>query len=640
MIEFFRTKLKNSIIIKFLGGLLIVSFGIWGVGDFIGTGALDPSIALKIGKTEIRTDDFQRRYTQELDRFKQSMGPSATNEESFRRAVAQALIQDMTRTATINAAGREMDVVIPKDTLLDIIRDEKAFADPATGKFSQTQFAQVLGQGNLTERGFIDMFEQDLRTQRMIRPVAANAGAPKSLTDAIFAYRNESRVADTLLVTAATLPLTKTPTDEDLKKVYDGNIAAFTAPEYRKIATVVLTAKNMVKPEDISEADLKAYYDQNSARYRTPAKRHVVQMQFDSEDKAAAAKAEAKPGESLAALAARLKLGEVIDMGDMANDSPLAKTIAVVFVLPEHEISPPVQTDLGWHLFEVTALTPESVKEFDAVKDQVRATVAADKGTTAMYDASVQLEDQVSAGASMEEAAKAVGGQLFTFEMDRDGLTPEGASIANIPDRQAFIRTAFGLQSGADSGLKETAGRDGYYVLKVNEIVPPHPKPMADVKAQVALMWEKQQREQAAKEIADKAAAEITASTPMNTLEAKDKRLSYAALGPVTRFGEAPQGARPVDAHRVSPELLDALFAAKPGDVVTVPVADGVVVARLKEVRPAPANVAESGYSQLADSFKTAIGNDLMEEMSRAFGKRYPLEVNNTIVDDMISRQR
>jgi hypothetical protein len=95
-----------------------------------------------------------------------------------------------------------------------------------------------------------------------------------------------------------------------------------------------------------------------------------------------------------------------------------------------------------------------------------------------------------------------------------------------------------------------------------------------------------------------------------------------------------------VDAHRVSPELLEALFAAKPGDVVTVPVADGVVIARLKDVHPAQANAADNGYSQLADTFKTAIGNDLMEEMSRAFGKRYPLEVNNTIVDDMISRQR
>ncbi|MBX7198873.1 MAG: peptidyl-prolyl cis-trans isomerase [Rhodospirillaceae bacterium] len=639
MIEYFRGLIKDSIILKIFLGLLTLSFGIWGVGDFIGAGGLDPSIALKIGKTEIRTDEFQRRYTSELERFKQSMGATATTEESFRRAIVQALIQDLTRTATIDAAGRAMDVVIPRDTLFELIRDEKAFADPTSGQFSQMQFAQVLAQSNLTERGFVDMFEQDLRSQRMIRPIAANAGAPKSLVDAIFAYRNETRVADTLLVTAATLPLAKTPTDDDIKKVYDANISTFTAPEYRKVSAVVLTAKGMVKPEDITEADLKAYYDQNNARYKTPAKRHVVQVAFDSEEKAAAAKAEAKPGESLAALAARLK-ADVVDMGDLGQDSPLAKTIAVVFVLPANEISPPVQTDLGWHLFEVTSLTPEVVKSFDEVKDQVRTAVAADKGTTAMYDASVQLEDQVAAGASMEEAAKLTNGAFYNFEMDRDGNTPFGASIANIPDRQAFIRTAFSLQAGADSGLKETAGRDGYYVLKVDGITPPKPKPLADVKAQATVMWEKEERTRMAKEIADKAAASISPSTAFSALEAADKRLSYSQLGPVTRFGESPAQGAPVDPRRVSPELLEPLFKAKVGDVVTAPVVDGFVIARVKEIRPAQPNVAESGYSQLAESIKAAIGNDLMEEMSKAFGKRYPLEINNTMIDDLVSRQR
>ena len=639
MIEKFRSY-KDSIAIKIFLGLLMVSFGVWGVGDFIGTGGLDPSIAIKIGKAEIRTDDFQRRYTQEIERFKQSMGPTATTEESFRRSIAQALIQDITRTTTVNAAGAAMDVVIPKETLLSIIRNEKMFADPTTGQFSQMQFAQVLGQANMTERGFVDMFEQDLRAQRMTRPLAANAGAPKTLADALFSYRTESRVAETLLVTAPTLPLTKTPTDADIKAVYDANLSTFTAPEYRKVGAVILNAKEMVKPETIEDADLKAYYEQNAAKYRTVAKRHVVQVNFDTEEKAAAAQADAKAGESLAALAARLNAGDVIDMGDLATDSPLAKTIAVVFVLPANEISPPVQTDLGWHLFEVTAITPENVQPFDTVKEQVRTALVADKGVTAMYDASVQLEDQVAAGASMEDAAKAVGGRHYVFELDRDGRTPFGADIANIPERQAFIRTAFTLQSGADSGLKETAARDGYYVLKVESITPPKPKPLGDVKAQATLMWEKQQREAMAREIADKAAAQITATTAMTSLETADKRLSYAPLGPVTRFGESPQQGAVVDTRRVSPEVLEPLFNAKVGDVITATVLDGVVIARLKEIRPAQSTDAASGYGQLVEGLKTAIGSDLMDQITRAFSKRYPVEVNTAIIDDMISRQR
>lgn len=640
MMEFFRTKIKDSIFLKFFMLLLMLSFGVWGVGDFIGTGTLDASVAVKVGKTEVRTEEFTRRYNQEAERFKQSMGPAALAEEAFRRSIAQALIQDITRTATVNAAGRELNVVIPPDTLRESIREEKAFADQ-TGQFSQQQFQQALMQAGISERGFVDMVEQDLRQQRMTRPIAANSGAPKALSDALFSYRTESRVAETLLITAPTLPLTKTPTDADIKAVYEQNLSTFTAPEYRKISAVVLTGKDMVKPESLEETDLKTYYDQNAARYSTPAKRHVVQLVFESEEKAAAAKADAKPGESLAALAARVKAGPVVDMGDLAVDSPLAKTIAVAFVLPVNEISPPVQTDLGWHLFEVTAITPESVKSFDEVKDAVRTAVAADKGVTAMYDASVQLEDQVAAGAPLAEVAKSINGRLITVEaMDRDGKNPLGADVADLPDRAAFVRTAFSLQSGADSGLKESANRDGYYVLKVEGITPPRPKPFEDVKAQATLMWEKQQREAAAKDIAAKAQAQITPSTALNTLEAADKRLSYAQLGPVTRFGESPQQGVVVDTRRVSPELLEPLFAAKVGDVITAPVVDGIVIARLKDIRPAQPADPAAGYGQLVDALKNSIGSDLMDQFTRAFGKRYPVEVNKTVVDDLVSRAR
>jgi peptidyl-prolyl cis-trans isomerase D len=640
MIEFFRTKVKDSIFLKILMGIVMLSFGVWGVGDFIGTGNLDPSIAVKVGKAEIRTDEFSRRYTQELERFKQSMGPAATAEEAFRRSIAQALIQDITRTATVNAAGRAMDVVIPPDTLRTSIREEKAFADQ-TGQFSQTQFAQALAQANITERGFVDMVEQDLRQQRMIRPIAANTGAPKALSDALFGYRTESRVAETLLITAPTLALTKAPTEEDIKAVYDQNLATFTAPEYRKLSAVILSAKDMVKPDSLEDADLKTFYDQNAARYRTPAKRHVVQVVFDSEEKAASAKAAAKPGESLSSLAARVNAGPVIDMGDLATDSPIAKTIAVAFVLPANEISPPVQTDLGWHLLEVTAITPETVKSFDDVKDAVRVAVAADKGVTAMYDASVQLEDQVAAGAPLPDAAKAVNGRLVTIQaMDRDGKTPFGAEIGDLFDRANFLRLAFSLQKGADSGLKETATRDGYYVVKVDDIMAPSPKPFADVKAQATLMWEKQQREAMAKDIAAKVRAQITPATALNTLEAGDKRLSYAQLGPVTRFGESPQQGAVVDTRRISPELLEPLFAAKVGDVVSAPVLDGIVVARLKEIRPAQTADPASGYGQMVDALKSSIGNDLMDQFTRAFGKRYAVEVNHTVVDDLVARAR
>src|SRR6185312_11103425 len=146
---------------------------------------------------------------------------------------------------------------------------------------------------------------------------------------------------------------------------------------------------------------------------------------------------------TLQSLAAKAK-ANVVDLGDLSADSPLAKTIAAAFVMPPNEISQPIQTELGWHLFEVMSITPETVQAFDTVKDKVRDAVAQEKAVDAMYDASVQLEDQVASGTPFAEVAKNVNAKLVTIDaMDHDGKDPKGADVGDLPDRANFIKTAF-----------------------------------------------------------------------------------------------------------------------------------------------------------------------------------------------------
>jgi peptidyl-prolyl cis-trans isomerase D len=332
----------------------------------------------------------------------------------------------------------------------------------------------------------------------------------------------------------------------------------------------------------------------------------------------------------------------VIDLGDQQADSPLAKTIAAAFVLPPNEISQPIQTELGWHLFEVTSLTPETVQAYDTVKDKVRDAVAQEKAVDAMYDASVQLEDQVAAGAPFPEVAKNVNAKLLTIDaIDHDGKDAKGADVADLPDRASFIKTAFATASGSDSGLKELANRQGYYVLKVDAVTPPKPKPFADVRGDVVAMWDKQARQNEAQALADKLLDQVKANAAMTALASQEKRASYAPLGPVTRFGEALQRGVLIPSELVSPEVLAHLFDAKVGEAFAAPVADGVVVARLKDIQTAqPTGDLAQGDAQLKSALQSSIASDLMEQLTHGFSSRYPVEVNNKVVDDMVAQAR
>ena len=638
MLEFFRAK-KDSIVLKGFLGLLALSFGIWGVGDFMGSSRLSPGVALKAGEAEIKTSLVQRRFTRELERFRQAMGNQPVGDEIIRRSVMSTMMQDLSRAAVMDAAALDLGIAVSREQVRDSIMKNPAFQEK--GEFRQMLFDEALQSNQITEAGYAELASTDLRTQELMRPVSVSTHAPDYLVDQLFAYRSQTRIADTVLIPSAAITLQKTPTDDELKTVYDKNIAAFTAPEYRNITVLKLSANDLVKPESIDEVEVKSYYDDNAARYQAPETRHLVQLIFDSKEKAEAARAQAAPGDTLEAVAAKAKAGDVIDMGDLAATSPLAKTIGdAPFTLPAHEISQPIESPLGWHLFEVKAITPEAVKTFDQVKDEIRKSIAADKGADAVYDASSHMEDALASGTPAGDVAKMVGAQIeHMVSITQDGRNKDGFPMPNMLDPKNFYPTAFATPEGKDSKLMDFPSHDGYYVIHVDKVIPPAPKPLLDVRAQVATMWEAQEREAQAQALADKLAADIGPSTLMSSLEAKDKRLSYAPLGPVTRFGEGLEAQHVIDTTRVSPQLMEKLFSAKVGDVITAPVATGVVLARLKEIdEPKATGTLANSRDELKDATRAEIGDNIAEQLGRAFISKYPVEVDQKAIDEMVSR--
>ena len=92
MLQYFQDVLKKSWLIKGFLGLLTVSFGIWGVGDFLGS-TMDPKIVASVGKTDIGMDEVDARYNRELARYKQSFG--TIESEDMKRSILNSMLQDM-----------------------------------------------------------------------------------------------------------------------------------------------------------------------------------------------------------------------------------------------------------------------------------------------------------------------------------------------------------------------------------------------------------------------------------------------------------------------------------------------------------------------------------------------------------------
>jgi len=642
MFDKIRIAIKDSILIKILLGALIVSFGIFGIGDFIGTGALDPNIALKVGKREMNVIEFQRRYDSQYNSFRESVGGQLPDSEAIRRSVMDSVVQESTNTARLESAAEALGVVVTDDLLRKAIREQSAFTDELTGQFSQQTYSQVLAQNGLTESAFLDLLRSDLRRRSLLQPMALGGAAPTFLVNSVFTYRSEGRSADTLLVPLKAITVAEKPSDTDLKAIYDQNTATFMRPEYRKLSILSLKATELVKPESFAEEELKAYYDQNANRFRTPEKRHVSQLVFDSKEEADKVRALAAPGDTLAALAAKANIAPPIDLGEHERESLIGKSMGAAYDLPVNEISQATQSDLGWHLFTSTAVTPMHTTSYEEAKDAIRKSLAEDRGLDAVYKASTDVQDALAAGTPVTEIAANLGITATEIEsVDQTGRDPKGADVTGLVDRAALLMTAFTLPQSGDSGLKDLPDRDGYYVVKVEGITPAAPRPLDEVRAEVAAIWQRDKAQAEARKIADGLAAEIGASTLLSSLETKDGKVVYGLIGPINRSGQPLDRLHMVDTGRLSALMLQKLFTAKPGEVFTADAADGVVVARLKDViTPEPTGTMAIARDELVGSLRNAMTTDLMDQLNATLAERYPVEVNQAVVDQMVKTAR
>ncbi len=636
MISGLRDAVRESLLLKGFIGIMMISFGVWGVGDFIGTGGLDPSIAVRIGNSEITTVEFQRRFDQELTRFREQMGAEALRSDALKRSIADAMIQDITESAIVSSAAKELGIVLPMQRLQSDLLNIPEFQNDA-GAFDQARFAELLYQANMSEGQFLEVFATDVRRNTIIAPVASNASPPEALVDNLFEYRNETRTADTLLVTSPALDDVQASEDE-LQALYEQNISSYTAPEYRKITALILEARHFQSGDDITEDEVYARYEESIDQYRTPGTRQVSQLIFDTQEDAAAVREQLEGDDDLTALAEKADISPPIDLGSLGANSPVARMMGDAYALPLQEISEPVQSDLGWHLFQITAETPEEIVPFDEVKDEVRQSMSEERSIDAVYEASVAVEDGVAGGTPLKEIAEFVGGDIIEIpELDRNGLDYSGEPVSEIFDRENFIAEAFAYPEGEASQLMDTPTRSGYYVLQIDKVTPPTPRPLDEVRDQVVNLWKTQTRAERAEKLAAELESDIGPSSSFSEIAASNPNVTYAPLGPITRFGEGLDVGYIVDSKRISPALLNELFSARTGTVVSAPVVDGFVIARVNQINtPAPEGDLAAKRFQLRTDVVNGMREDLSDQVVKAFALRYPVEINDEVINQLI----
>ncbi len=633
MIQGLQKAVKESLLLKGFLGILMMSFAVWGVGDAINP-AVDPNVVIKVDQVEVRAVELQRRFTTEVDQLRDAIGPDFTAKDAADLGIMDNLISQLSERATLDMAAREMGLEVPDSILRRAVMEQESFKDE-TGNFSQILLNSLLANNSLTQQEFVDLVRSDVTRQIMLQPISTNTGAPKSMVDALFRYRAEQRSADVLYIADETVQIDQEPDEPALRTVYDENINSFSAPEYREVEAIVIRPTDLVPPESITDDEIQTFYDENIDRYRTQPTRTVRQLVFGTELDARAAYDQVQEGDTLIELGERTNMGAPIDLGELRANANTGFDLSAIFEQNEKGISAPVQTDFGWHLFEVMDLTFGSVKALPVVRADIIDFIVNDRAFDEMYEATIYLEDQLAAGVPMAEIGETPGFSRLYFEtLDRDGRDATGARLTFSIDQDRFIRLSFGTPAGLESQLVET--EDYAFILRVISTIDPAPKPYERVAAEVRTLADQQSRAAATLATAEGLLDDIGPSTKIPDLAVNNDSIEFAKLGPVTRFGDSLIIGSIIPARLVSPALMERLFQANTGDVVQARVAGGQIVAKLSEIISPDAAELEQIRDQVENAVSSSLANDLIAGFTKSVTREFKVVLNREAIDELV----
>ena len=619
-------KIAGTWIMAIFSFLIIISFAVWGIGDIF-RGRTSNTV-VTVGEVEISGLDVSREFRREMDRLRVLFGGNLDSEQALRLGLLDRAVDALVARTLYDLDSAERGLAVGDDQVRRAIVDTRSFHN-AAGVFDPGVFASTLAASGLSEEQYVAILRNDIRRGQLLGSIAAAAPSPDVLVEALYRHREQRRVAEYFVVGRDGVGDAGEPDDAALAAYHEANAARFTAPEYRKLTFIHITAEELADEIAVSEEEIEAEYDDRRGALVQPEKRTVDQILLGDEGTAKAARERVMNGEDFFAVAEDLAGmdAEEVALGEVTRGGLVEEVADAVFDLGEGDVGAPVQSPFGWHVFRVTAVTPERVPALAEMRDEIERDIARRNAVDGLYQLTNTLDDTLAGGATLEEAAAELKLNLGRAEaVDSNGRTPAGVHADNLPKVVEFLTIAFETPEGQPSLLVETA-RGSYFIVRVDGVTAPALRPLETIRDEVTVGWRNAEIDKAMIARARAAVERIGAG--------EDFAEVAASLGgtpeksaPVRRDGDGGAGV-------LAPDLVDALFSRDVGTPAIARAADrrGYVVARATEIVEADPAGDEAGTDALSDEFRASIATDVMSQYRAVLEARFPVRVDRSAID-------
>jgi len=625
------TLLRNAAgtwVAKLLLILLVLSFAVWGISGQI-TGGFGSHV-VSVGKTRVSINEFRLAYDRQVQQFSQQFGRPITREQAQAFGIDQMVLAQLVAGAVLDEQAREMRLGLSRDRLATLTAEDPAFRGP-DGRFDRNQFEWVLRQVGMSPNDYLKNRSQVAVRQQIVEAVSDGMTAPQALLRAVSLYSGEDRTVEYLVVPRSLVEPVEAPSQEAVAAWFEANKATYAAPEYRTVSYVKLEPDDIADPAAIADDEVRAYYERNLSRFTRAERRTIEQIVFADEAAASAALEKIRGGATFEEIvAAEGKTMADALLGTFEKDRVADPAIAeAAFGVAQGEVSDVVAGTFGPILLRVTQIEPQHVSPFEEVAPTIRAELALDEANRVLLDVHDAYEDARAGGDSMVEAAVRQRLKVVTVEaVDRNGRTPDGTILTDLPQSSELLREAFEAEPGMENP-PISIGSVGFLFYEVDAVTPA--------------------RERTLDEVRDRVAADWTASEASTRLVARAAEVEKALSGGrsmaelATELGIEVQTRRGLKRDSSDADLgeagIAAVFGVTRGETGITPGVggDSQIVFRVTDVvHPVDAG-PDAVPPQVRDRFASGLADDLLDQLVTRLQGQYEVRIDRAAMQQALS---
>jgi peptidyl-prolyl cis-trans isomerase D len=630
MLDSMRKGVTN-IFTKFLLGLLVLAFAVWGIGDMTFRGQ-DANVIATVGKTQLTVEDFRRTYDEELQAVSARLGRRLTTEEAKALGLHTRALTRMIGFAAIDTNAKELRVTVSDQIVANIIKGDASFKG-LTGEFDRRKFQQEISKiGYRSENQYIRDRQSDIIREQLTETIGAAATPPRPVLEALYRYGGETRSVQFISPDLAKLIKVEKPDDAKLKAYFDLNKLRYVALESRKANVLLLSRDVAAKSITISDDDLKAAYEASKDTFNVVEKRRVSQMTFP--DMAAADKAYAELSKAKNFDETAKKLGfppNEIDLGLLSRAEMIDPKIAeATFGLKKDELSKPVQGQFSIALVRVSDIQGGKQRTYEEVKGEIRDRLSTDRVGQMISTLHDKAEDERAKGTPLKEIAQALKIPFIEVaDITQLGKTSDGKTALDSADAPRIAAAIFAAAPGVETDIIDLAD-GGYAWFDLVSVTPQRERTFEETKAAAETDYLEAERRKEIEALATKQVDRIKGGASVDAI-AKELGAKLETAENLKRGATAPG---------LTPAALQTVFALSKGDVASAPTVDGKsrTIFRIAEVKPAPAPTNEQ-LAALGGEIGRQIRIDFLEQYVAGLRTRYGFTVNEKALTQAMGGQ-